>query len=106
MHGRMKPAVGRLLNEARFSSAPSGGEDALRQGLIMLACFAAYAVSRIAVEGRAAVAMANGVFFMNAEKAMGIFWEPWIQGRVSSVRPLMSLLVWGYGNLHLPVILA
>ncbi len=40
MNGRMKPSVGRLLDDARFSFAPSGGEDVLRQGLIMLACYA------------------------------------------------------------------
>ena len=65
MNGRMKPAVGRLLDEARFSLAPRGGEDVLRQGLIMLACYAAYDFSRAAVVGREAVAMANGLFFLS-----------------------------------------
>ena len=49
MHGRMKPRVGRLLNDARFSFAPSGGEDVLRQGLLMLAMYAVYDVSRALV---------------------------------------------------------
>ena len=49
MNGRMKPTVGRLLDDARFSLAPRGGEDVLRQGLIMLACYAAYDVSRAVV---------------------------------------------------------
>jgi hypothetical protein len=106
MHGRMKPSVGRLLNDARFSFTPRGGEDALRQGLIMLGCYGAYAFSRVLVEGREAIAMANGMFFMHAEKTMGIFWEPWIQGRVSSIGPLIALLVWAYGSLHLPFIMA
>jgi hypothetical protein len=101
----MKPAVGRLLDDARFSLAPRGGEDVLRQGLIMLACYAAYDVSRALVVGREAVAMANGLFFMNLEKAMGIFWEPWVQGRVSAFPPLMDFLVWSYGALHLPLIM-
>ena len=106
MNGRMKPAVGRLLNDARFSLAPRGGEDVVRQGLIMLACYAVYDVSRAVVMGREAVAMANGLFFMNLEKAMGIFWEPFIQGRVSAFPPLMDFLVWSYGALHLPLIMA
>ena len=105
MNGHMKPTVGRLLNDARFSFAPRGGEDVLRQGLIMLACYAVYDVSRAVVMGREAVAMANGMFFLNLEKALGIFWEPWIQGRISAVPPVMSFLVWSYGALHLPIIM-
>ena len=105
MNGRVKPSVGRLLDDARFSFAPRGGEDVLRQGLIMLACYAVYDFSRAAVVGREAVAMANGLFFMNLEKAMGMFWEPWVQGRVSAFPPLMDFLVWSYGALHLPIIM-
>jgi hypothetical protein len=99
----MSPRVGRLLDDAKFSFAPSGGEDVLRQTMIMLACYAAYDLSRALVQGREAVALANGIFFMNLEKAMGIFWEPWIQGRISGVEPLMGFLVWAYGSLHLPL---
>lgn len=104
MNRRVDPAAGRLLNEARFAIAPRGGEDVLRQGLIMLACYAAYDVSRAMVMGREAVAMANGMFFMNLEKALGFYWEPWIQGRLSSSEPLMQFLVWAYTGLHLPLI--
>jgi membrane-associated phospholipid phosphatase len=102
----IRPPAGRLLNEARFVSVPKGAEDVLRQVLIMLMCYAAYDVSRALVQGREAVAYANGVFFMNVEKALGIFVEPWVQGRVSSVEPIMAFLVWSYQSLHLPVILA
>ena len=49
--------------------------------------------------------MANGIYFMNLEKALGIWWEPWIQGRVSAVEPLMTSLVWMYQYAHLPVII-
>jgi membrane-associated phospholipid phosphatase len=97
--------VGRLLNDARFAFAPSGGEDVVRQLLIMVACYAAYDVSRALAQGREAVALANGVFFMNLEKALGIWWEPWIQGRVSTLEPLMTLLVWIYQYAHLPIII-
>ena len=105
MNARLRPTVGRLLNDARFSFAPSGGADVFRQGLIMLMCYAAYDASRALAQGREAIAMANGVFFMNLEKALGIWWEPWIQGRVSAVEPLMSSLVWVYQNAHLPLII-
>jgi hypothetical protein len=102
---RLRPTVGRLLDDARFSIARSGGDDVVRQLLIMVGCYAAYDVSRALAQGRAAVALANGVFFMNLEKALGIWWEPWIQGRVSSFEPLMSFLVFAYANLHLPLII-
>ncbi len=105
MHWRVKPSVGRLLNDARFSFAPHGGEDALRQGVIMLTCYVVYALSRAFAQGHEAAAIANGTFFMNLEKSLGIFWEPWIQGQVSRVGPLMGFLVWAYSSLHLPIIL-
>lgn len=95
----------RLLGERRFTLARPGSEDVLRQGLLMLGCYAAYDVSRALVRGREAVAVANGVFFMNLEKALGIWWEPWIQARLSGLGPLMSLLVWVYSYLHLPLII-
>ena len=62
----------------------------------MLACYLAYDLSRALAQGREAIAMANGIYFMNLEKALGIWWEPWIQGRVSAVEPLMTSLVWVY----------
>jgi membrane-associated phospholipid phosphatase len=71
----------------------------------MLACYVAYDLSRALAQGREAVAMANGVFFMNLEKALGIWWEPWVQGRVSAVEPLMTALVWIYQYAHLPFII-
>jgi hypothetical protein len=71
-----------------------------------MACYWAYALSRMLVVGRAAVAHANGLLFINLEKAMGIYAEPWIQGHVSAVQPLMAALVYLYQNVHLPVIIA
>ena len=71
----------------------------------MLACYVAYDFSRALAQGREAIAMANGIYFMNLEKALGIWWEPWIQGRISAVDPLMTSLVWVYQYAHLPVII-
>jgi membrane-associated phospholipid phosphatase len=93
------------MNDARYSLAPGGGWDVLRQVLIMLACYVAYDLSRALAQGREALAMANGIFFMNLEKALGIWWEPWVQGRVSAVEPLMTALVWIYQYAHLPFII-
>jgi PAP2 superfamily len=105
VNARLKPTVGRLLDDARYSLAPSGGWDLLRQTLIMLACYLAYDFSRTLAQGREAMAMTNGVYFMNLEKAIGIWWEPWIQARISAVDPIMTALVWVYQYAHLPVII-
>jgi len=71
----------------------------------MIACYAAYDLSRALAQGREVTAMANGIFFMNLEKVLHIWWEPWIQGRVSGFEPLMTLLVWAYQYAHLPIII-
>jgi membrane-associated phospholipid phosphatase len=105
VNSRLRPAVGRLLNDARFSLVPVGTDDVVRQFMIMMACYAAYDLSRALAQGREAVALANGVFFMNLEKALGIWWEPWVQGRVSALEPVMTLLVWTYQYAHLPIII-
>ena len=102
---RVSPAVGRYLDDARFSLTASTAEDVLRQALIMLVTYAAYDLSRTFVRGREMVAMDHGIYFMNLEKALGIYWEPWIQARVSAVEPVMSIFIWAYSNLHLPLII-
>ena len=106
MNARLRPTVGRrLLTDARLSFAPFARDDVWRQVMIMLLCYAAYDISRALAQGREAVALANGVFFMNLEKALGIWWEPWIQGRVSELEPLMTALVLIYQYAHLPIII-
>jgi PAP2 superfamily len=105
VNARLRPTAVRLLDDARYSLAPDGGWDVVRQALIMLACYVAYDLSRALAQGREAIAMANGIYFMNLEKALGIWWEPWIQGRVSAFEPLMTSLVWVYQYAHLPVII-
>ena len=108
MNSHIRPRIGRLLNEDRFVSVPRNAEDVLRQGLLMLMMYAAYDISRAwaYVQGREAVAHDYGMFFMNLEKAVGIWVEPWIQARVSSVDWIMGGFVWLYQDVHLPVIFA
>jgi len=105
VNARLRPTVGRLLSDARFSFAPFAQEDAWRQAMIMLLCYVGYDISRALAQGRETVALANGVFFMNLEKALGIWWEPWVQARVSAFDPLMTTLVWIYQYAHLPIII-
>lgn len=102
---RIGPTVGPYLDDTRFSITPRAAEDVLRQAFLMLATYAAYDFSRTLVKGRQTVAMENGTFFMNLEKSLGMYWEPWIQARISAVDPLMSLLIWAYDSFHLPFII-
>lgn len=101
-----RPQRLRLLREDRIVSVPEGGWDALRQALFMLACYAGYAFSRMLVVGRAAVARANGHAVMDLEKDLAIYVEPWIQSRISAIRPLMHVFVYSYQDVHLPIIIA
>ena len=77
---RIGPTVGPYLDDTRFSITPRAAEDVLRQAFLMLATNAAYDFSRTLVKGRQTVAMENGTFFMNLEKSLGMYWEPWIAG--------------------------
>ena len=81
---------------------PSGGRDALRQFFFLLACYAAYDLARVAVRGRDAVAMANAQGIINAEKALHLYVEPWVQTMASHVHVLVELMDWFYGSIHLP----
>ncbi len=48
-------------------------------------------------------ALANAHAIMNAEKALHIYVEPWLQAKVSHVHGCVQFLNWFYANVHLPV---
>lgn len=81
---------------------PAGGRDVVRQLVILLGCYAAYDLARIAVRGRSAVAMGNALGIINAEKALHIYIEPFVQTMASHVHVLVLFMDWFYGNVHLP----
>jgi len=90
------------LTRSWRGALPAGGRDALRQFFILLACYAAYDVARIVVRGREAVAQANAQSIINAEKALHIYVEPFIQSKASSFHALIVFMDWFYANVHLP----
>jgi len=90
------------LTRSWRGALPAGGRDVLRQFLILLACYAAYDLARIAVSGREALAVANGQAIINAEKALHLYLEPTIQTMASHVHVLVELMDWFYGSIHLP----
>lgn len=90
--GGLAPAAygGPSVERRGLLSRPVGGWAALRQTFIILACHVAHDISRAPAQGREAVAMANGVFFMNLEKALGIWWEPGVQRRLMPIGSPMA----------------
>ena len=92
------------LELTRFwhGALPAGGRDALRQTLLLLCCYVTYDVARVAVRGREAAAMANAQAIINAEKALHIYVEPFIQTMASHVHVVVLFMDWFYANMHLP----
>ena len=90
------------LTRSWRGALPAGGRDALRQFLILLACYAVYDVARVLVRGHEAVAMANALAIINAEKALHIYVEPAIQTMASHVHVLVEFMDWFYSSVHLP----
>lgn len=91
------------LTRSWRGALPAGGRDAFRQFAILFLSYLAYDAARIAVRGREAAALANAQRIINAEKAVGVYVEPWVQTKVSHVQFLIQFFDWFYANLHLPV---
>ena len=92
---------GLQLTRSWRGALPAGGRDALRQFFILLACYAAYDVARVVVRGREAVAQANAQVIINAEKALHLYVETFIQGKASHVHALVVFMDWFYANVHI-----
>jgi hypothetical protein len=95
-----------LIEDARATLFPVGLADALRQFLILGFCYIGYDLARAFARGHEAVAIANGTALMNAEKAMHVYIEPWVQAKLSHVPVLMRVLCFVYAQAHLLVILS
>ncbi|MGD0997968.1 MAG: phosphatase PAP2 family protein [Thermoleophilia bacterium] len=93
---------GMELTRSWRGALPTGGRDALRQFFLLLTCYAAYDVARVAVRGRQSVAMANAQGVINAEKALHVYIEPAVQTLASHVHVLVEFMDWFYGSVHLP----
>jgi len=90
------------LTRSWRETLPAGGRDAFRQLFLLLACYAAYDVARVAVRGREAAAMADARAIINAEKTLHLYVEPFIQAKLSYVHVLVEGMNWFYANAHLP----
>lgn len=95
-----------LVRDILSATAPRGGRDVLMQFSLMYGLYYLYRITRALAQGREAVAFANADAVVRAERALGIYWEPWLQARFSSVEPVMSGMIWFYREAHLPVMVA
>ncbi len=100
---RRMRAVGRTINRAVAGLLPQGGADFARQFLILFGCYAAYSLVRALTRGREVTAFANARHIMNAEKALHIYIEPWLQAKVSHVEILLRFFNFFYTEAHLPI---
>jgi hypothetical protein len=100
---RLRTRHTHLRRDAVVTLPRGGGESHVREVLLMLFCVVFYEIGHGMATGREDIAMANGVAIMEAEKAMGIYIEPWLQGLVSRVDFLMGASVAFYQYVHMPV---
>jgi len=92
------------LTRSWRGALPEGGYDALRQLLILVTAYIGYDLIRIATRGREALGVENAQRLINGEKALHIFWEPWLQARAIRFDAVIHFFNWFYGNVHLPAI--
>jgi hypothetical protein len=71
----------------------------------MFGLYYLYRITRALAQGREAIAFANADAVINAERTLGLYWEPWLQARFSSIEPLMQTMIWFYREAHLPMML-
>jgi hypothetical protein len=96
-------AAGRALNRASASLFPRGGFDFARQFLILSVCYVVYRIVRSLACGREVTAFANARHIMNAEKALHIYIEPWLQAKLSHTEALLRFFDFVYMFPHVPV---
>jgi hypothetical protein len=94
-----------LRHESAVTLPVGGARSHLREALVMLVCLVFYEIAYGLSAGREAVAIANGIAVMEAEKALGIYIEPWLQAMVSRVDVLVAASVAFYHYAHMPVTL-
>lgn len=95
-----------LLRDTLAATAPRGGRDVVVQFSLMYGLYYLYRITRALAQGRDDVAFANADAVIRAERALGLYWEPWLQARFSSVEPLMASMIWFYREAHLRVMIA
>jgi len=103
---RVWTGLRQLSRDVVAGTAPRGARDFASQFALMFALYYFYRFTRALAQGREAIAFDNADAVIRVERALGFYWEPWLQARFSSFEPLMSSMIWFYREAHLPVMLA
>ena len=79
---------------------PQGWIDALRQLLLFAGAYYAYRIVRGLVDGQVTVAFANARDIVDAERALGLFFEPRLQDWALNNAWIVDAANWMYINSH------
>jgi len=103
--GRGLRGSGLGLTRSWHDTLPAGGRDALQQLTVLFTAYVAYDLIRIVSRGREVVAIAHSQAVIDAQKALHIYWEPWLQQEALRSQAVVEFLNWFYSSVHLPAIL-
>lgn len=82
---------------------PSGWIDAIRQLALFAGAYYAYRIVRGFVDGQADLAFENARALVDAERSLGLFFEPGLQAWARSEEWLLTFANWMYVNSHFVV---
>ena len=79
---------------------PQGWLDALRQLVLFAGAYYAYRIVRGVVDGQVTVAFDNARHIVDAERTLGLFFEPGLQDWALGHRWIVDAANWSYVNSH------
>ena len=98
----LSPLARRFLNY-RGRLLPAGPVDALRQYALFAAAYYVYRIVRGMVDGEIPEAFAHSRALIEAEQAMGLFFEPALQDWATRAEWPLTVANWMYVNSHFTV---
>jgi PAP2 superfamily len=99
---RSHPLLVQLARVWRLSGRwlPNGWLDAIRQLALFAGAYYAYRIVRGIVDGQAGLAFENARTLVDAERALGLFFEPGLQAWAEGQDWLITFSSWMYVNSH------
>jgi membrane-associated phospholipid phosphatase len=79
---------------------PQGWLDALRQLVLFAGAYYAYRIVRGFVDGQATLAFENARALVDAERTLGLFFEPGLQAWAEGEEWIVTIANWMYVNTH------
>ncbi|HEY1277046.1 MAG TPA: phosphatase PAP2 family protein [Thermoleophilaceae bacterium] len=99
---RSHPFVAQFVRVWRSTGRwlPNGWLDALRQLALFAGAYYVYRIVRGVVDGQAGLAFENARTVVDAERSLGLFFEPGLQAWTRSQEWLLTFANWMYVNSH------